>query len=181
MSPLERGFRGVLGWSKNTPRPSATPLKRGTSAARFEDKLALLTTDEFNLAILSVPGFLPTMPPRVRKTRSRLPSLAESFVKKLSTADARLRRKVVRYAFWVVGTLFLYSLMVGTYNIPRIIRLEMQKSALVETNQRLLVNLMDNDRIRKMLESDRIYLEHIARTRFHMARPDETIYLYRGR
>ncbi len=121
------------------------------------------------------------MPRRVRKTRSRLPSLTESFVKKLSTADARLRRKVVRYAFWGVGILFFYSLMVGTYSIPRIVRLELQKSALIETNQRLLVNLMDNDRIRKMLESDRIYLEHIARTRFHMARPDETIYLYRGR
>lgn len=121
------------------------------------------------------------MPRRVRKTRSRLPSLAESFVKKLSTADARLRRKIVRYAFWGVGILFFYSLMVGTYSIPRIIRLELQKSALVETNQRLLINLIDNDRIRQMLESDPIYLEHIARTRFHMARPDETIYLYRGR
>ena len=35
-------------------------------------------------------------------------------------------------------------------------------------------------RVRKMLESDPIYLERIARTRFHMSRPNETIYLYRG-
>jgi cell division protein FtsB len=121
------------------------------------------------------------MPRRVRKTKPRLPSLAESFVKKLSTADARLRRKVIRYAFWGMGILFFYSLMVGTYGIPRIIRLEVQKSALVESNQQLLVNLIDSDRVRRMLESDPIYLERIARTRFHMARPDETIYLYRGR
>lgn len=120
------------------------------------------------------------MPPRVRKTRSKRPSLAESFVKKLSSADARLRRKIVRYAFWTVGLLFFYSLMVGTYSIPRIIRLELEKQELVESNQQLLINLIDNDRVRKMLESDPIYLERIARTRFHMARPNETIYLYRG-
>ncbi|MDH3890268.1 MAG: septum formation initiator family protein [candidate division Zixibacteria bacterium] len=117
----------------------------------------------------------------MRKTKSKRPSLAESFVKKLSSADARLRRKVVRYAFWSVGLLFFYSLMVGTYSIPRIIRLEMEKTELAESNRQLLVNLVDNDRVRKMLESDTIYLERIARTRFHMARPEETIYLYRGR
>ncbi len=100
--------------------------------------------------------------------------------RKLSTADARLRRKIVRYAFWGVGLVFLYSMMVGTYSIPRIIRLELQKKSLVETNRTLLVNLIDSDRISKMLESDPIYLEHIARTRFHMVRPNETIYLYRG-
>jgi cell division protein FtsB len=121
------------------------------------------------------------MPPRVRKTRSKRPSLAESFVKKLSSADARLRRKIVRYAYWSVGLLFSYSLMVGTYSIPRIIRLEMEKTELTESNQQLLVNLIDNDRIRKMLESDPTYLEQIARTRFHLTRPDETIYLYRNR
>jgi cell division protein FtsB len=121
------------------------------------------------------------MPPRVRKTKAKGPSLAESFVKKLSTADARLRRKVLRYAFWTVGILFFYSLMAGTYSIPRIIRLELQKSALIESNHQLLVELIDSDRVQKMLESDPIYLERIARTRFHMARPNETIYLYRGR
>lgn len=120
------------------------------------------------------------MPPRVRKTRSKRPSLAESFVKKLSSADARLRRKITRCAFWTVGLLFFYSLMVGTYSIPRIIRLELEKTELIESNQQLLVNLIDNDRVRKMLESDPIYLERIARTRFHMARPGETIYLHRG-
>ena len=121
------------------------------------------------------------MPPRVRKTKSKRPSLAESFVKKLSSADTRLRRKMVRYAFWSVGFLFFYSLMVGTYSIPRIIRLEMEKTELAESNQRLLVNLIDNDRVRKMLKSDPIYLERIARSRFNMTRPDETIYLYRER
>lgn len=121
------------------------------------------------------------MPPRVRKTSTKGPSLAESFIKKLSSADARLRRKIVRYAFWSAGFLFFYSLMVGTYSIPRIIRLEMEKNDLAESNQKLLVNLIDNDRVRKMLESDPIYLERIARSRFHMTRSDETIYLYRER
>jgi len=136
---------------------------------------------QFNIASPLATRFLPPMPRRVRKAKPKMTSLAESFLKKLSTADARLRRKVVRYAFWTVGILFFYSLMVGTYSIPRIIRLELQKSALAESNRQLLVELIDNDRVRKMLESDPIYLERIARTRFHMARPDETIYLYRGR
>ncbi len=120
------------------------------------------------------------MPPRVRKTRTKSPSLAQSFVKKLSSADARFRRKVVRFTYWGVGILFFYSLAVGNYSIPRIIRLEMEKSELIESNRELLVNLIDNDRIRKKLESDPVFLEHIARTRFRLTRPNETIYLFRS-
>ena len=121
------------------------------------------------------------MPRRVKQSRSRLAPLAESFVRNLSNADARLRRKIVRYGFWAIGLLFLYSLMVGNYGLPRIVRLELEKSALIEANRRAMVDLIDNDRIRKMLTGDRLYLEYIARTRYHMVKSNETIYYYRGR
>ncbi len=121
------------------------------------------------------------MPRRVKQSRSRLAPLAESFVRSLSNADARLRRKIVRYGFLAIGLLFFYSLMVGTYGLPRIVRLEMEKSALIEANRRAIVELIDNDRLREMLTGDRLYLEYLARTRYHMVKPNETIYYYRGR
>lgn len=98
----------------------------------------------------------------------------------MSGTSQRFRRRVVKYGFWGIGLLFLYSLMSGTYGIPRIIRLEMERKALVECNRRDLVDLVDASRLKKMLESDRVYLEYLARTRYHMTYPDETIYRYRG-
>lgn len=76
--------------------------------------------------------------------------------------------------------MFLYSLMSGTYGIPRIIRLELQRKTLIKSNQQELVNLIDASRIKKMLMYDKGYIEYIARTRYHMVYPGETIYRYRG-
>lgn len=101
-------------------------------------------------------------------------------MKRLSGTSQRARRKVVRYGFWSIGILFVYSLMSGTYGIPRIVRLELERKALIEANQRELVDLVDASRTRRMLASDKVYIEYIARTRYHMAYPDETIYRYRG-
>ena len=121
------------------------------------------------------------MPRRVKQSKTGLGPLAENFVKRLSNADARLRRKFVTYGFWAIGLLFLYSLMCGTYGIPRIIRLEMQRSGLEEANRQTLITLIDNTYVHRRLQSDSLYLEHLARTRYHMVRPGETIYYYHGK
>jgi len=120
------------------------------------------------------------MPRRVKKSPSIFAPLTENFVKRLSGTDQRLRRKIVKYGFWIIGMLFLYSLMSGTYGVPRIVRLELERRALIEANRRELAGLVDASRTRDMLRSDRNYIEYIARTRYHMAYPDETIYRYRG-
>lgn len=117
---------------------------------------------------------------RVRKSPSLFAPLADNFVKRLSGTSQRFRRKLIKYGFWAIGLLFLYSLMSGTYGIPRIIRLEMERKALIEANRRELVDLIDAERVRKMLQSDKTYIEYLARTRYRMAYPDETIYRYRG-
>jgi len=104
----------------------------------------------------------------------------ENFLKRLSSTDARLRRKIVRYGFWAIGLMFVYSLMSGTYGIPRIVRLELEKKSLIESNHREMANLIDAERVKNMLLFDRSYIEQIARTRYHMVYPGETIYRYRG-
>jgi cell division protein FtsB len=43
------------------------------------------------------------------------------------------------------------------------------------------VQLLDDTRERNMLHSDSLYIEYIARTQFHMARANETIFRYRDR
>lgn len=101
-------------------------------------------------------------------------------MRRLSSADKRLRRKVVKYGFWIIGLLFFYSLMSGTYGLPRIARLELERRALVKANKSLTMDLIDAARIKKMLESDPGYIEYIARTRYRMVYPNETIYRFRG-
>ncbi len=71
--------------------------------------------------------------------------------------------------------------MSGTYGIPRIIRLELEESALTGENRQLIAELIDAQREREMLRTDRNYIEYIARTKYFMSYPDETIYRYRGR
>jgi len=81
----------------------------------------------------------------------------------------------------LIGFYFFCSLMIGTYSIPRIIRLEIEKKELTEANQSMLVELIDGDRERRMLTEDRRYIESVARTKYHLVYPNETIYFFRGR
>ncbi len=118
---------------------------------------------------------------RVKRTTSFLGPVAENFVKRVSGSDARLRRKIIRISFWVIGLTSLYSLLSGTYGIPRIVRLEMQKSSLVESNRHKTAALVDAVRIRKLLITDEKFIESIARERYYMIYPGETIFRYQGR
>lgn len=123
---------------------------------------------------------LTDMSRRVRKKKSPLLGPAENLMRRLSDTDARLRRKIVRYGLWAFGLIFLYSVMVGTYSIPRIIRLHWERSALLEANQKKLAQIIDSEMIRDRLLSDPVYIEMIARTQYYLIRPGETIYRYRG-
>lgn len=120
------------------------------------------------------------MPRRVRQSRTFLGPLAENFIKRLSSSDARLRRRIVRYGSWIITIIFLLSLVNSTYGIPRIVRLELRKHNLIEGNRDLTIELIDAERIRQMLRSDPLYIEKIARTRYRMVYPGETIYRFRG-
>jgi cell division protein FtsB len=120
------------------------------------------------------------MPRRVKQSRSFITPLAGNFIQRLASADKRLRQKVIRYGFWTLGLLFCYSLMIGTYSLPRIARLELERRTLIEANKQLTIELIDAARIREMIKSDPSYIEQIARTYYRMVRPNETIYRYRG-
>jgi len=120
------------------------------------------------------------MPRRVKQGRPFWAPVAENFRARLASGDSRLRRQIVRYGLWVVGGMFVWSLAVGEYSIPRIIRLHLEHGALLEANRQYTVALADAARIRHMLETDPSYLEYIARTRYRMVRPNEVIYRYRG-
>jgi cell division protein FtsB len=65
--------------------------------------------------------------------------------------------------------------------VPRIVRLNLKKDALIETNRRLAADLIDATRVRDMLDRDSVYIEQIARTRYFMVRPNEIVYRYRTR
>ena len=121
------------------------------------------------------------MPRRVRRKKPSLLAPAGNLLKKLSNADNRLRRRVLKISLWGLAGLFTISVTFGTYSIPRITKLYLKRDALIESNRRLTVQLIDDARVRDMLASNPGYIEHIARTRYYMVRPNETIYRYRGR
>lgn len=120
------------------------------------------------------------MPRRVYKNRSIFTPLTENFIKKISTSDDRTRRRIVRYSFILFSFFLLYSIFSGTFGIRRIIKLELEKRTLIETNRIEMAKLIDANQINQMLKSDASYIEYIARTRYHMVYPGETIYRYRG-
>ncbi|MDD5427194.1 MAG: septum formation initiator family protein [candidate division Zixibacteria bacterium] len=114
------------------------------------------------------------------KKKTSLFAPAGNLLKRLSNTDARVRRRLFKIGLALAALFFLYSFMSGTYGITRIIRLEMERSELIAANQRQLVELIDAVRVRKMLQSDPNYIEYIARTRYHMAYPNEVIFRFRG-
>jgi cell division protein FtsB len=120
------------------------------------------------------------MPKRVNKNKSIFTPLTENFIKRVSTSDDRTRRRIVRYSLVLFGVFLLYSIFSGTFGIRRIIKLELEKNTLVETNRIEMAKLIDAGQINQMLKSDNSYIEYIARTRYHMVYPGETIYRYRG-
>lgn len=120
------------------------------------------------------------MPRRVRRKTS-LFAPAGNLIRKLAETDKRLRRRVLKLSLWLLALVVAYSWAFGTYSVPRIVKLKLQKDALIDVNRDLTADLIDAVRVRDMLRSDPGYIEQIARTRYYMVRPGETIYRYRGR
>jgi len=125
-------------------------------------------------------ALLVLMTRRIRKSRSLFAPLAENFVRRVSSADLRHRKKLVKYGSWVLVLMIGYSFMSGTYGLPRIVRLELERSRLQGANRALTAELIDAIRVREMLRIDADYIESIDRTRYYMVYPGETVYRYRG-
>ncbi|MEE8576268.1 MAG: septum formation initiator family protein [candidate division Zixibacteria bacterium] len=118
--------------------------------------------------------------PRRKSTHTPLLAPAGNLIRKLSDTDIRLRRKIMRYGLSFLTLAFLYSTMVGTYSLPRIVRLELARSRLIESNLKRRAELVDLEMTRNRLLTDRAFIEMIARTRYHLVGKGETIYRYRG-
>jgi cell division protein FtsB len=121
------------------------------------------------------------MPRRVTKKKASLFAPAGNFVRRVTDDSARVRRRFMTVGFWLIAVFFAYSFVSGDYGIPRIVRLELERKGLDEANRRQLAQLIDATRERELLKSDSTYIEFIARTKYHMANKNETIYRYRGR
>lgn len=121
------------------------------------------------------------MPRRVKKNKPALANLADNFVQKVAGTDARTRKRLVRWGGWALAIGTLWSLMSGMYGLPRIVRLELQRQSLIEANRQLTAELVDAAILRKKLIDDPKYIEYIARSRYYMVYPNETLYRYRIR
>jgi len=101
-------------------------------------------------------------------------------MRRLSDTDVRLRRKIVRWSLWIVGVMIFYSLAFGDFSIPRIVRLHLERDALIDARRQKTAEIVDAEATREALLNDPVFIEIIARTKYHMIRPGETLYRYRG-
>lgn len=120
------------------------------------------------------------MPRRIKQTKPILPSLMSNFIGRLSDSNNRLRKKLLKYGYIALAVFFIYSAVSPTFGIQRIIFLELEKETLKDSNREELVKLIDAERIRNLLKTSDSYIEYLARTRYHMIYPGETIYRYYG-
>jgi len=120
------------------------------------------------------------MPRRIRSKPTIL-TPAGNLIKRLRESDDRIRRRLVRIALAFIAVFFVWSCFDSEYGMVRIVKLSMERDGIAQSNQRKMAELIDAVRIRELLKSDRGYIEYIARTRYHMAAPNETIYRFRGR
>ncbi len=121
------------------------------------------------------------MPRRVTKSKPSIFTPAGSFLKRLARENPHARRRLITIGFWLIGLFFAWSFVSGDYGVPRIVRLELEKKGLEEANRRQLTLLIDATHEREMLRSDSLYISYIARTKYHMALPNETLYRLRYR
>ncbi len=115
---------------------------------------------------------------RVKKKASLFAPLAENLAGRLAKTNTQTRRRLTRWGAWIFAVLFIYSLMIGTFSIPRIVRLEAERRHLLTANRLQAAALIDACRVRDMLRHDELYIEQIARQKFHLVYPDETLYRY---
>jgi cell division protein FtsB len=115
------------------------------------------------------------------RTKPTILTPAGKFFRRLRESDDRLRKRLIKIGLAVIAVLFVWSCFDGEYGILRIAKLSVERNAIVKANQRELAQLIDATRIRDLLKYDRSYIEFVARTRYHMAAPNETIYRFRGR
>ncbi len=76
----------------------------------------------------------------------------------------------------VAGAFLLYVFVMGSMGVPRMMSLLRNERSLMRRETRLAAEVMSLDTRRRMLESDTTYIEKVARTEYHLSRPNEIIY-----
>lgn len=106
---------------------------------------------------------------------------ANDLLRRVSDFDARRKRQIMLAVAGLFSALFLWSFLAGEYSIFSIWRLSNEKQALLQANRELIAQLIDADRKRTLLQSDPFYIEQIARSKYHMVFPGETVYRIKPR
>jgi len=82
-----------------------------------------------------------------------------------------------RKLLWVTGgTVLLYLFIVGDRGAWRFLSLHHMRDELAAEELALTAQVIDLDTRHRLLETDTTFIEKIARTEYHLSRPDETIY-----
>lgn len=99
------------------------------------------------------------------------------------TATARSRgwqKYLVRFGVLAAFVFLGYSLVGGNFGLLRIRKLTRERQALETQKLHATVELYDLVRLSEQLRTDRRFGEYFARQKYHFARPEEKVYIFRA-
>jgi cell division protein FtsB len=92
------------------------------------------------------------------------------------TSPATQPRKRKRVVLWTIAGFVVLTLVLGNYGFFQIMRLERQKTELKREIERLKKEHEELVRSKELLKNDLAYIEKIAREKYRMVRPGETVF-----
>lgn len=92
------------------------------------------------------------------------------------TSPVKPPHKRKRVVVWSIAGFVLLTLVLGNYGFFQIMRLERQKAELKQEIERLKSEHEELMRSKEMLKNDLAYIEKIAREKYRMVKPGETVY-----
>lgn len=89
-----------------------------------------------------------------------------------------MRGKIVLFVLVAVLLALGYNLAMGKYGFVNMLEIEQQISDLKEKEVKLNAELVDLEIKRERLQRDTLFIEKLARERYQLRRPDETVIEY---
>ena len=113
---------------------------------------------------------------RKKKAPARYVAIREWNPSRLRESPPRLSPKVKRFGLVALGAGLLYFFVVGEMGLTRLFALNKQKASLEKEELSLMAQLIDLDTRNRLLKTDTLFIEGLARSEFHLSRPGEVVY-----
>ncbi len=113
---------------------------------------------------------------RKRRRSSRYVSVTPFSPSRARKKQSRLSPSTRRAIKWVAGGVVVYLFFAGPMGAWNLLELRWAEGALEQKELELRAEIVELQIRHDKLESDTLYIEHVARNEYNLAHPDEIIY-----